>query len=597
MTDHEVPVLIVGGGGAGLTASMLLSQLGVDSLVVNARPSTSDLPKAHVLNQRAMEILRDGGVAETIYARGTPPENMRSTAWYAGFAGEEPHVGRKIGEMETWGAGYSDPDWVTASPCASTNLPQIRLEPILRAQAEKLAPGRVRFHHELVDLAQDEHGVTATIKAVDEDRVYKVRSKYLLACDAGRTVGPALGIEMDGPRNLSQQISIHMTADLSAWAHDPHVLLRWIWLPASGTLCVLAPMGPDHWGPESEEWVFHRNYPADDSHSLDNAMIEKEMREALGIGDHPVEIHKISHWSMEGIVASQFQAGRVLLLGDAAHRHPPTGGLGLNSAIHDAHNVCWKVAAILNEQATDELLSTYEAERKPVVEKNVERALASAMNQATIGRALGLQPGGDAEEHWASLDRLWSGRAEDDDHRREAARAIATQSMEFGELNIEYGYTYTSPEAGIVPDASPAPTSLDPIRLYESSTRPGHPLPHAWLDADTGERLSTLDLVRPGRFLLIAGEEGEAWCEAARQISKAMGISLDAVSIGHTKGDYLDPRCRWLRQREIQSEGAILVRPDRFIGWRSLGGSATPADDLERALDSLLRRTPRSHGS
>ena len=589
MIDHQVPVLIVGGGGAGLTASILLSQLGIESLLVNARPSTSDLPKAHVLNQHAMEILRDAGVAESIYAVGTPPENMRAAAWYAGFAGNEKHVGRQIGRMETWGAGFTDPDWVTASPCASTNLPQIRLEPILRAQAEKLAPGRVRFHHELVNLSQDEQGVTATIKAIDEDREYIVHSKFLLACDGGRTIGSALGVEMEGPRDLAQEASVHMTADLSAWAHDPDVLLRWIWLPETGTLCVLVPMGPDHWGPDSEEWVFHMTYLSDDPRSFDDAMIERDMRNALGIGDHAVEIHKVSRWSMEGVVASRFQVGRVLLLGDAAHRHPPTGGLGLNSAIQDAHNVCWKIAAVLNEEASIDLLSSYEAERKPVVAQNVQRSLANAMNQVTIGRALGLEPDRDSEDNWASLNRLWSERVEDDDFRCEVARAIATQSMEFGQHNVEYGYTYTASDAGIVPDGSAEPEPIDPIRIYEPSTRPGHPLPHAWLDSDAGLRLSTLDLVRPGKFLLIAGEEGHAWCEAARRVAKTFGMNLETVSVGHLSGDYLDPRCRWLRQREIASDGALLVRPDRFIGWRSLGGSTDPEADLEGALEAILR--------
>ena len=293
MDDRNVPVLIVGGGGAGLTASILLSQLGVESLLVNARPTTSDLPKAHVLNQRAMEILRDAGVAEDIYARGTPLENMQATAWYAGFAGREG-AGRKVGQMEAWGAGYTDTDWIAASPCPSTNLPQILLEPILREQAEKLAPGRVHFHHEVVELQQDAEGVTATVRDVDEDREYTVRSRYLLACDGGRTIGPALGVEMEGPRNIAQEISIHMTADLTPWARDPEVLIRWIWLPESGTLAVLVPMGPERWGPDSEEWVFHLNYPSDDPRALDDAVIEADMRRALGIGDHPLEIHKIT---------------------------------------------------------------------------------------------------------------------------------------------------------------------------------------------------------------------------------------------------------------------------------------------------------------
>jgi hypothetical protein len=140
---------------------MLLSQLGVESLLVSALPSTSVLPKAHVLNQRCMEVFTDLGVAEEIYARGTPPENMRHTAYYAGLAGPDPVYGRQIGRFECWGAGGLDPDWTSASPCLQANLPQIRLEPIRKARAEALAPGRVRFHQELVDLAQDRDGVTA----------------------------------------------------------------------------------------------------------------------------------------------------------------------------------------------------------------------------------------------------------------------------------------------------------------------------------------------------------------------------------------------------------------------------------------------------
>ena len=153
------------------------------------------------------------------------------------------------------------PTGQSASPCATTNLPQIRLEPVLRARAEELSPGRVRFHHELVDLDQDDDGVTAAVRDLDADEEYSVRARYLLACDAGRTVGPALGVGMVGVRDVAREISIHLTADLSAWAADPEVLIRWIWVPHMGTLAVLVPMGPERWGPESEEWVFHLNYP------------------------------------------------------------------------------------------------------------------------------------------------------------------------------------------------------------------------------------------------------------------------------------------------------------------------------------------------
>ena len=588
MTELEVPVLIVGGGGAGLTASMLLSQLGIESLLVSALPTTSVLPKAHVLNQRTMEILSDVGVAGEIYRQGTPPEHMRASAFYAGFAGA-PDAGRRIGWLEAWGGGGADPDWVAASPYLTTNLPQIRLEPILRERAEEMALGRVRFHHELISFDPDDAGVTAVVRDLDNSEEYSVRARYVLACDAGRTVGPALGVEMIGPRGLAQEISIHMTADLSAWATDPEVLIRWIWVPHMRTLAVLVPMGPNRWGPASEEWVFHLNYPSDDPRALDDTQVEADMRNALGIGDHPVEIHKITRWSLEGIVASQLRVGRVFLVGDAAHRHPPTGGLGLTSAVQDAHNLCWKIAAVLNGVASDRLLDSYEPERRSSVQRNVDRSVENALNHLAIGEGLGLTgPDLTAEQGWARMRRCWSDLPDDAEHRRVAARMIASQSMEFQEHNVEYGYTYES--TAVIDDGSPVPMSVDPIRVYEPSTRPGSPLPHAWLDTPRGPRISTLDLVRPGRFTLIAGERGDGWCDAANELAAQHGLPVDAVCVGHLDGDYLDSRCRWLRVREITAAGAMLVRPDRFIAWRSVGASDRPGEVLARAFTAVLGR-------
>jgi len=588
MTDVRVPVLIVGGGGAGLTASMLLSTLGVESLLVSALPTTSILPKAHVLNQRTMEILRDVGVADAVYARGTPPQHMQATAWYAGLAGAHPDTGRRIAHMEAWGDGGRNPHWAAASACRSTNLPQIRLEPILRARAEALAPGRVRFAHELVDFSQDAEGVRAEVLDRDAGARYLVRADYLLACDGGRTVGPKLGVALEGQRNLASEVSFHVTADLSRWSRDPDVLIRWLWLAESGALAVLVPMGPERWGADSEEWVFHLNYPADDARSLDDARVEADMRRALGIGELPVTIHKISRWSLEGVLAERFRVGRAFLVGDAAHRHPPTGGLGLNAAIQDAHNLCWKLAAVLRGQASDALLDSYEPERRAVTGRNVERALESALNQLRVGQVLGLDPKAGADANWAALGRLWSARPEDVEHHRETLRMFASQSMEFSEHNVECGYTYAS--GAVVADGTPAPVPVDDIRVYVPSTRPGAPLPHAELDGPDGERLPLMDLVAPGRFLLIAGEDGAAWCEAAERVAKRLELPLDAIRIGHLGGEYRDPRSSWARQREISPQGALLVRPDRFVAWRSLGAQADPDARLERALQEILAR-------
>src|SRR5262245_5867530 len=383
MKRIDVPVLIVGGGGAGLTASMLLSQLGVETLLVSALPTTSVLPKAHVLNQRAMEILTDVGVADEIYRRGTPPEQMRYTAYYVGLAGPDPIYGRQLGRMESWGAGGRDLDWAAASPCRQANLPQIRLEPILKARAEALAPGRVRFNTELVDLEQDADGVTATVRDKATGAETLVRARYVLACDGGRTVGRLLGVEMQGPRDVMRIVSIYMSADLSRWAGDPDVLIRWLWIPHRGSLATLVPMGPHHWGPDSEEWVFHLNYETNDTRAIDDAQVVADMKDALGLPELDPKVHVVSRWALEGILADRFQVGRVFMVGDAAHRHPPTGGLGLNSAIHDAHNLCWKISAVLGGHASEELLTTYEAERRPVDARNVQRSMENGLNHAS----------------------------------------------------------------------------------------------------------------------------------------------------------------------------------------------------------------------
>ncbi len=589
----EVPVLIVGGGGAGLTCSMLLAQLGIESLLVSALPTTSILPKAHVLNQRTMEILADVGVAEQIYAKSTPAENMAAMGWYGGFAGSDPDFGRLIAKLETWGAGYTNLNWVQASSCRSANLPQIRLEPVMKARAEELNPGAVRFHHEMVKLEQDTGGVTAWIRNHDTGTDYMVRARYVLGCDGGRTIPRMLGIQYEGLGTVAQVATAHVTADLSKFARDPDVLIRWIWCPAIGEMAVLVPMGPDHWGPESEEWVFHVTYQGDGPKNLTDEQIELNMRQALGIGDLPMTIHKVTRWALEGVLATKFRAGRVFLVGDAAHRHPPTGGLGLTSGIQDSHNLCWKLAAVLKGQAEESLLDTYEAERRPVAARNIERSLENSRAHMEAGRAFGLTPGASADANWAQFKRIWSDQPEDAEHRSGALRAIRRLSMEANELNVEYGYRYRS--AAIAPDGSPEPEVIDDIRLYEPSTRPGSPLPHAWIDDESGNSRPLKDLVVPSRFLLIAGEDGQDWCAAAARLVAASDLPLEALRIGHIDGDLLDPRLAWAQFRGITTKGAVLVRPDRVVCWRSAGASQDPTAALAEVFGKVLGRTLRTH--
>jgi 2,4-dichlorophenol 6-monooxygenase len=590
MTTTRVPVLIVGGGGAGLTASMLLRTCGVETLLVSALPTTSIMPKAHVLNQRAMEVFSDVGVAGAIYARSTPAAQMSHTAWYLDVHGDDD-AGRLIHKMECWDGGHADPAWVSASPCRQANLPQLRLEPILRARAEELNPGRVRFGHELVALAQDGDGVIATVRDLARGTDYDVRADYLLGCDGGRTVGRLVGVQLEGRRDIMRSVTVHMTADLSPWLRDDDVLIRWIvHTRYGGAFSALVPMGPDHWGPESEEWVFHMTYPPalEPLFDTDEKAIAV-MRERLGLPDLDPRVHIITRWRLEGLVAPRTRVGRVFLCGDAAHRHPPTGGLGLNSAVHDVHNLCWKLAHVLRGAAGDALLDTYHAERFPAFARNTERSVENALNHLRLIDALGVSASLTPEECRRNVRQLWADGPGGDARREQVGRAMASHSMEFKEHNVEFGFRAAS--AAVVPDGSPAPAPVDDVRVYRPDTRPGSPLPHAWVERPgIGARVALRQVAPPSAFTLLAGEDGAPWCEAARRAAERRGIALVAARVGHDEGDWLDPRLAFLGVREFGRGGAILVRPDRVIAWRAMGGAADPEGELGAALDRVLAR-------
>jgi len=277
-----------------------------------------------------------------------------------------------------------------------------------------------------------------------------------------------------------------------------------------------------------------------------------------------------------------------MLAGDAGHRHPPTGGLGLNSAIQDAHNLAWKLAYVLRGQAGDALLDSYDAERRPVAASNVRRSLENALNHLVVTEKIGLSSGKTVEENWAALRRLWSTDDSDREFRTEILRHIHAQSMEFNELNVEYGYRYAS--TAVLDDGTADAPAVDPIRIYQPSAHPGSPVPHAWLCDLDGNRVPVMHLVKPGRFLLIAGEEAHDWCLAAGKAAAATNLPIDAVCVGHMAGDLYDPRSTWTRLRGHGPAGAILVRPDRFVAWRTPGLPEDATGMLTDALDRILAR-------
>ena len=588
MFDEEVPVLVVGGGGCGLAASVFLSDAGVEHLLVERRESTSVLPRAHYLNQRTMELFRQHGIAHDVYRISTPLKNMSEVVWRTSLAGDGPVDGRDLHRMDSFGGRSTAAPYAADSSCPSTNLPQHRLEPLLRKHAEKRAPESLRFHHALEDFTQDEDGVTARVLDRSTGETRTIRAKYLIGADGGRMIGSGLGVPMDGDGGGYSVISVHFSADLSQWWSGDSVLITNFVSPDGGLISAYAMVaaGPS-WGLASEEWALHFSLPPGASVDLSDEAIAPRVRELLKLPDLDVRIHHVSEYLPEAVVAQKFRVGRVFLAGDAAHRQPPATGLGLNMAIQDAHNLAWKLGAVLAGQAGDALLDSYEAERRPISAANVAWAMSSFMNHGVLHASLGVMHGM-PEVTMANFRQLLSDTPMGETQRVRVNEVFRTQRTEYQSHDIEIGFAY--PDGALVPDGSPEP-QRDPMGTsYQPLTRPGHRLPHFWLLKD-GNRISSHDLVgERGCFVLLTGPVADDWVVAAKQVADAYGVSVSVVSIGSDPNGSgcQDAEGGWSAVNGIEDDGAVLVRPDNHVAWRSTHGSVDASVELAAVFRRVL---------
>jgi 2,4-dichlorophenol 6-monooxygenase len=589
VSDVRVPVLIAGGGAAGLTTSMLLSKAGIRHMLVERHASTSNLPKAHILNQRTMEIFREIGLADAVYALGAPLELMSRTVWYTSIGGASPLHGREVGRIDAWGGGSMAPSYDAASPCRLTNLSQHQLEPLMLRHALRSPAARLRFSHELVDLTQDGAGVSATVVDLAGGRRFTVRADYVVGADGGRTVNGLLGIGMAGEQALVNMVTTHFSADFSDSLPDPGAAIYRFVNPDAPSLVhrgTLVQMGGGGWGADCKEWVFSFALPPDDARTFGPEQIAEQLRGMLGLPGLAIEVHRISPWRVEGLVAERYGAGRVHIVGDAAHRHPPAGGLGLNTAVQDAHNLAWKLAAVLKGWAPDALLASYESERRPVGAGNTEHALRSFFQNQDVDRSLGFRPDTTAERGWSLLEIYFGDTAEGQVLRERVREAIRSKRYAYQALAQELGYCYR--EGALVAEPEPPRlASTDPVCDYIPSTRPGRRVPHVWLTVD-GEQVSTVDLPAGGRFVLLTSGDHREWrvaVSAARE--RYPDVPLDLVALG--PGGAADDGGVWEQFRETDDAGAVLVRPDGHVAWRSRGVPRGPAElaDVLAAVLSL----------
>lgn len=500
-------VLVVGAGPAGLTTAVALARHGIDVLVVDRHAGTSPFPKATGVSTRTMELLRGWGLERqarrgAIQAR--PTVSVSET-----LVGPERSV-----EPFNY---PTDEEALAVSPTTPAFLPQDHLEPVLLAHLRERG-GTVRFRTELTGLRLHAHGVTAELTEAPGDggdtpgRGYRVRARYLVGADGpGSGVRTALGVGFRDLGVLGDFVAVTFRAELTALLPRVPGVLNAVQTPDAAGLFLPTD--------NADRWVYGWQRPGGPLRAAerDPERIAARLRAGSGLPGLAPRIQAVLPFTMAGQVASALRVGPAFLVGDAAHRTTPVGGVGMNTAIHAAHNLGWKLAWVLRGWAGPALLDSYEQERLPIGTDNVRRSLD-----------------GESHRHADGLRR---------------------------DVGIRYRSTVLDPHEG---------------------ERAGH----AWV-RHRGALVSTLDLF-DGRLTVLTGPDGAHWRHAAARLRTA-GLPITALRLGVE----LHPVDRTCAQRyRLGRGGAVLVRPDGFVSWRSPGRASDPTAELDAAVARTLGRAP-----
>lgn len=574
MKTVETDVLIVGAGPAGLTAACLLARSGINALTLT-KYGTANAPRAHITNQRAVEVFRDLGIEDEVQAEALPHRLMGKQVFATTFAG------RELSRMMTWGTGDERiSDYRAASPSEMCNIAQNTLEPIMLDRAIELGAD-IRQHHEVRSIKDLGDCIEAHVVPKDGAPEFKVRAKYAIGCDGARTVvGQDGGFEYEGETGLREAVTVWLDADLSRYAaHRSGALFVTVTPESQHTVGIWTCVKP--W----TEWstILFGNDPH--QIDLDEEVISESIRAAIGDDSVDFSIRNISSWQFNHVVASSYQKARLFIAGDAAHRHPPANGLGSNTSIQDTYNLAWKLAQVLKGHAGEDLLKTYSVERQPVGRRIIDRAIQSAMEMITWFEAIGIGAETTWEDANQKIHEMFG--ASGGEKRKQIFEAIELMNGQFNALGVELGQFYQS-DAVVAEGSETRVSDRDQDLYYDPTTAPGNPVPHAWLVIDT-EDISTLDLCGYDQFTLITGADGKHWQDATNEVSSELGINIKPVqvSLGLPVNDVYGD---WTKVREVDDDGCVLVRPDRIIAWRSTGRGNNPKEALREAMLKILAR-------
>ncbi|HEV8556588.1 MAG TPA: FAD-dependent oxidoreductase [Actinophytocola sp.] len=514
MQERKTSVLVAGGGVVGLSSALFLARAGVAVTLVERHPGTSIHPRAWGWYERTLEIFRSAGIEQRV---------LEAAAGFADHrinAKVESLLGREFGRTM-----LPDEDDLTAiTPCRHVALGQDRMEPIVRTAAEE-AGASLLFSTELTDLTQDADGVTAVLADRVSGATSTIRADYVVAADGARSpLREKLGVRAHGRGVFRHQVSILFRADLTGPLNGRRFSICQI-----ENETVTAVLGHDDTLQEATLIVTYEPDKGESTSDFTEARCVELVHAAIGSTDTDVTIRDVLPWEMAGLVAERLRAGRVFFAGDSAHIVPPIGGYGANLGIHDAHNLSWKLAAVLTGQAGPGLLDTYETERAPVAKLTVAQG----------GLRLAMRAGFATPEQKAQV---------------------------LDPLAVTLGYRYPVPD--VEADVS------SPVHPAELSGIPGTRAPHVWL----ANSKSTVDLFGTD-LVLLTGTTNEIWPEAAAKLTTRSNVPItvhrdDAATTAYG----------------ISTDGAVLIRPDGFIAWRTSDAATEPDTALATAVSELLAR-------
>ena len=573
-TGHfDTDVVIVGSGPTGTTTALALATYGIRSHVVSMWNWLAHTPRAHITNQRAMEVFRDLGFEDQVLEQATAWEMMGDTPYTTSLAGEE------LVRQRSWGTGDKRKgDYTQASPCGLVDIIQPKIEPILLKNAAERGAS-FAFNTEYLRFEEDAEGVTVFLRERLTGREYSMRARYLVGADGARSsIAEQIDLPIEGQMARAGTVYALFDADLTRYVEHRPSILNWIVSSDAsfgeigmGLLRAVTP-----WTRWIAGWGFDISKGDPD---LSDEFVINRIKTLIGDNDVEVKLLNASVWYVNQAYATQYSKGRVFCGGDAVHRHPPSSGLGLNTCVQDAFNLAWKLAYVIHGFAGPQLLESYSDERAPVGKQIVQRANQSRLDYAPLNACFRV-PGAD-NPVLEGIKRFRDPGPDGKAAREAVLEALRLKDTEFNALGLELNQRYAS--SAVIADGSGEEVFPEnPVLHLKPTTLPGAKLPHAWLAGKSGKRVSTLDVVGKGMMTLITGLSGDTWAAAADRLSLPY---LNTVVIGVP--EYQDLYCDWQEAREVAEDGAILVRPDGYIAWRSLAGVASPADAEQLLRDAL----------